>query len=107
MNMDKTFEQLKTQVFDLCSGGSSNNCQIAFCEFRLKYTIFKQPFFASREQCLRDKGKEKTSNITSCERSLEENEKQKENEDDIDVCSIDKFLKEHLIGIKKDESPTS
>ena len=73
--MDKVFEQLGTQVFDLCNYVTSNSVQSAFKEFEAKYTKFKQLFLALREKSLKYKKKKKKSNITSCERSLEEKRK--------------------------------
>ena len=87
--MDKVFKQLGTQVFDLCNYVTSNSVQSAFKEFEAKYTKFKQLFLALREKYLKYKKKEKKSNITSCERSLEEKRKKK-----CDTFSIDKHLRE-------------
>ncbi|RVW98906.1 hypothetical protein CK203_033787 [Vitis vinifera] len=50
MEMDKAFEQLKTQVFDLCHGGnSSSSYESVFTEFEAKYRTFKGLFLASRD----------------------------------------------------------
>ena len=56
---------------------------------------------------MRNKGNGKQSNITSLKRSLKEKENENENEDDVNTSLIDKYLKENLIGKKKDESLTS
>ena len=50
MEIDKAFEQLKTQVFDLCHGGSSSSSyESVFTEFEAKYRTFKGLFLASRD----------------------------------------------------------
>ena len=107
MEMDKAFEQLRIQVFDFCHGWGSTSCESGFTEFEAKYTTFKELFLASREKPLRDNEKGNESNILSCERCLEENEKEKENEDYVDTFSINKFLSTNLIGKKKYTFPTS
>ena len=68
--MDKTFQQLKTQVIDLYYGPSTSNCENVFIEFEVKYTTLKRVFLASREKLLRDNKKGIKSDILSCERSL-------------------------------------
>ena len=47
--MDKTFEQLKTQVIDLCDVANNSSCQNVFNEFEAKYRTLKGFFLASRE----------------------------------------------------------
>ena len=47
--MDKTFEQLKTQVIDLCDVANNSSCQNVFNEFKVKYRTLKGLFLASRE----------------------------------------------------------
>ena len=41
MEMDKTFQQLKTHVIDLCHVASSGSCEKVFTEFDEKYTTLK------------------------------------------------------------------
>ena len=48
--MDKTFEQLKTQVIDLCDVANNSSCQNVFNEFEAKYKTLKGLFLASREK---------------------------------------------------------
>ena len=55
--MDKAFQQLKTQVIDLCHGASSSSCENVFIEFEVKYRTLKGLFLASREKPLRDNEK--------------------------------------------------
>ena len=105
--MDKAYEQLKTQVFDLCHGGSSSDCESVFTVFEVKYKIFKGLFLSSREKHLKDNEKGRDGNIPSCERSLEKKEKGKENEHYVNTLSTNKLFTENLIGKKNDASPTS
>lgn len=91
--MDKAFERLRTQIFDLYNcGSSSNSCQSAFKEFEAKYVSSKQLFLALSDKSLKDIKKEKMTNINSFEISLEEKEKEKEKED-ANISSIEKYLK--------------
>ena len=76
--MDKAFEQLRTQIFNLYNcGSSSNSCQSAFKEFEAKYVSFKQLFLALRDKSLKDIKKEKRTNINSFEISLKEKKKKR------------------------------
>ena len=48
--MDKTIEQWKTQVIDLCDVANNSSCQNVFNEFEAKYKTLKGIFLASREK---------------------------------------------------------
>ena len=65
MEMDKTFQQLKTQVIDLCHVASSSSCEKVFTEFEEKYRTLKVLFLASREKPLRKNKKGMVSDILS------------------------------------------
>ncbi|RVW90231.1 hypothetical protein CK203_036780 [Vitis vinifera] len=52
MEMDKTFEQLKTHLIDLCHGASSR-CEKVLTEFEDKYTTLKGLFVGSSGKPLR------------------------------------------------------
>ena len=64
MEMDKTFQQLKTQVIYLCHVASSS-CEKVFTEFEEKYRTLKVLFLASREKPLRKNKKGMVSDILS------------------------------------------
>ena len=65
MEMDKTFQQLKTQVIGLCHVASSSSCEKVFTEFEEKYRTLKVLFLASREKPLRKNKKGMESDILS------------------------------------------
>ena len=52
MEMDKTFQQLKTHLIDL-SHGPSSRCEKVLTEFEEKYTTLKGLFLGSSEKPLR------------------------------------------------------
>ena len=107
MEMDKTFQQLKTQVIGLCHVASSISCEKVFSEFEEKYTTLKGLFLRSREKPLREHEKEMESDILSCERSLEEKDNKKRNEHNVDTFSIDKLSNENMNGKNEDACATS
>ena len=90
MKMDKTFQQLKTHVIDLCHVASSSSCEKVFTKFEEKYTTLKGLFLGSREKPLRELEERTKSDILSCERSLEEKDNKKGNENYVHTLSIDK-----------------
>ena len=90
MKMDKTFQQLKTHVIDLCHVASSSSCEKVFTKFEEKYTTLKELFLGSREKPLREHEEGTKSDILSCERSLEEKDNKKGNENYVHTLSIDK-----------------
>ena len=47
--MDKTFQQLKTHVIDLCHVASSSSCEKVLTEFKEKYTTLKGLFLGQAE----------------------------------------------------------
>ena len=53
MEMDKTFQQLKTHLIDMCHGASSSSCEKVLTEFEEKYTTLKGLFLGSSEKPLR------------------------------------------------------
>ena len=61
-----------------------------FTEFEDKYTTLKGNFLGSREKPLREHEEGTKSDILSCERSLEEKDNKKGNENYVHTLSIDK-----------------
>ena len=105
--MDKTFQQLKTQVIDLCHVASCSSREKVFTEFEEKYRTLKGLFLGSREKPLREHENETESDILSCERSLEENDNKKGNEHYVNTLSIDKLCIENMNGKNEDACATS
>ena len=104
--MDKAFQQLKTQVIDMCHGASSSSCENVFIEFEVKYGTLKGLFLAWREKPLRDNEKRAKSDILSCKISLEEKENEKGNERYVDTLSTNKLCTENMNRNNKDAFPT-
>ena len=104
--MDKTFQQLKTHVIDLCHVASSGSCEKVFTEFDEKYTTLKWLFLGSREKPLREHEEGTKSDILSCEKSLEEKDNKK-NEHYVDTLSIDKLCTKNVNGKNENACATS
>ena len=106
MEMDKTFEQLKTHLIDLCHGASSR-CEKVLTEFEEKYTTLKGLFVGSSGKPLRIHEEGTKNDILSCERSLEGNDNKKGNEHYVHTFSIEKLCTEDLNGKNEDACATS
>ncbi|KAL6328633.1 hypothetical protein AAG906_003318 [Vitis piasezkii] len=96
MEMDKTFQQLKTHLIDLCHGASSSSYEKVLTEFEEKYTTLKG-LFLGREQRM----------IFSHERSLEDKNNKKGNEHYVHTLSIEKLCTKDLNGNNEDACATS
>ena len=107
MKIDKTFQQLKTHLIDLCHVGSSSSCEKVFTRFEEKYTTLKGLFLGSTEKPLRMHEKGTKNDILSCERSLEDKDNKKGNEHYVHTLSIDKLCAEDLNGKNEDACATS
>ena len=106
MEMDKTFEQLKTHLIDLCHGASSR-CEKVLTEFEEKYTTLKGLFVGSSGKPLRMHDKGTKNDILSCERSLEDKDNKNGNEHYVRTLSIEKLCIEDLNGKNEDACATS
>ena len=107
MEIDKTFQQLKTHLIDLSHGASSSCCEKVFIEFEEKYTTLKGLFLGSSEKPLRMHEEGTKNDILSCERSLEDKDNNKGNEYYVHTLSIDKLCTEYLNGKNEDACATS
>ncbi|KAL6311722.1 hypothetical protein AAG906_024611 [Vitis piasezkii] len=107
MEMDKTFQQLKTHLIDLCHGVSSSSCEKVLTEFEDKYTTLKGLFLGSSEKPLRMHEEGTKNDILSCERSLEDKDNKKGNEHYVHTLSIEKLCTEDLNGKNEDACATS
>ena len=107
MEMDKTFQQLKTHLIDLCHGASSSSCEKVLTEFEEKYTTLKRLFLRLKEKPLREHKEGMKSDILLCERSLEENDNKIGNEHYVDTLSIDKLRTKDVNGKNEDACATS
>ena len=105
--MDKTFQQLKTHLIDLCHGASSGSYEKVMAEFEEKYTTLKGLFLRLSEKPLRMHEKGTKNDILSCERSLEDKDNKKGNEHYVHTLSIDKLCAEDLNGKNEDACATS
>eukprot|EP00261_Vitis_vinifera_P038366 XP_019079609.1 PREDICTED: uncharacterized protein LOC109123665 [Vitis vinifera] len=106
MEMDKTFEQLKTHLIDLCHGASSR-CEKVLTEFEEKYTTLKGLFVGSSGKPLRMHEEGTKNDILSCERSLEDKDNKNGNEHYVRTLSIEKLCIEDLNGKNEDACATS
>eukprot|EP00261_Vitis_vinifera_P038413 XP_019079656.1 PREDICTED: uncharacterized protein LOC104881339 [Vitis vinifera] len=106
MEMDKTFEQLKTHLIDL-SHGPSSRCEKVLTEFEEKYTTLKGLFVGSSEKPLRMHDKGTKNDILSCERSFEDKDNKNGNEHYVHTLSIEKLCTEDLNGKNEDACATS
>ena len=89
--MDKTFQQLKTRLIDLCHGASSSSCEIFFTEFEEKYTTLKGFFLGSSGKPLRMHEEGTKNDILSCERSLEDKDNNKEMNIMFTLCQLTSY----------------
>ena len=107
MEMDKTFQQLKIHVIDLCHVASNSSCENFFTEFEEKYATLKEFFLGLREKPLRKHEEGTKSDILSCEKSLDQKDNKKGNEHYVHTLSIDKLCTEDLNGKNEDAYATS
>ena len=107
MEMDKTFQQLKTHLIDFSHGASSSSCEKVFTEFEEKYITLKGLFLRSSEKPLRMHEEGTKNNILSCEKSLEDEDNKKGNEHHVHTLSIDKLCTKDLNGKNEDACATS
>ena len=105
--MDKTFQQLKTHLIDLCHDASSSSCEKVLIEFEEKYTTLKGLFIGSSEKSLRMHKEETKNDILSWERSLEDKNNKKGNEHYVHTLSIEKLCTKDLNGNNEDACATS
>ncbi|XP_034688178.1 uncharacterized protein LOC117916331 [Vitis riparia] len=102
MEINKTFQQLKTHLIDLSHGASSSSCEKVFTEFEEKYTTLKDLFLGSSEKSLRMHEEGMKNHILSCERSLKDEDNKKGNEHYVHTLLIDKLCTEDLNGKNED-----
>ncbi|RVW14264.1 hypothetical protein CK203_095364 [Vitis vinifera] len=107
MEMDKTFQQLKTHLIDLCHGASSSSCEKVLTEFEEKYTTLKGLFIGSSGKPLRMHEEGTKNDIFSCERSLEDKDNKKGNEHYVHTLSIEKLCTEDFNRKNEDACATS
>ena len=105
--MDKTFQQLKTHLIDLCHGASSGSYEKVLTEFEEKYTTLKGLFLRLSEKPLRMHEEGTENDILSCERSLEDKDNNKGNEYYVHTLSIEKLCTEDLNGKNENACATS
>ena len=105
--MDKTFQQLKTRLIDLCHGASSSSCEKVLTEFEEKYTTLKGLFLGSSGKPLRMHEEGTKNDILSCKKSLEDKDNKNVNEHYVHTLSIEKLCTEDLNGKNKDACATS
>ncbi|RVW67450.1 hypothetical protein CK203_064177 [Vitis vinifera] len=72
MEMDKTFQQLKTHLIDMAYGASSSRCDQILAKFEENYTTVKGLFLRSSGKPLRMHEEGTKNDMLSCERSLED-----------------------------------
>ena len=101
MEMDKTFQQLKTHLIGLCHGAK------VLTEFEEKYTTLKGLFLGLSEKPLRMHEEGTKNDILSCERSLEDKDTKKGNAHYVHTLSIDKLCTKDLNGKNEDACATS
>ncbi|RVW89126.1 hypothetical protein CK203_040207 [Vitis vinifera] len=96
MEMDKTFQQLKTHLIDLCHGEISSSCEQILTEFEENYTTMKGPFLRSSGKPFRMHEERTNNDILSCERSLEDKNNKNVNEHYVHTLSIEKLCTKDL-----------
>ena len=91
MEMDKTFQQLKARLIDLCHGASSGSYEKVLTEFEEKYTTLKGLFLRLSEKPLRMHEEGTKNDILSCERSLEDKDNNKEMNIMFTLCQLTSY----------------
>ncbi|RVW18028.1 hypothetical protein CK203_115093 [Vitis vinifera] len=107
MEMDKTFQQLKTHILDMAYGASSSSCDKILAKFEENYTQVKGLFLRSSGKPLRMHEEGTKNDILSCERSLEDTNNMNVNEHYLHTLSNDKLCTEDLNEKNEDACATS
>ncbi|RVW47080.1 hypothetical protein CK203_107451 [Vitis vinifera] len=107
MEMDKTFQQLKTHLIDMAYGASSRSCDQILAKFEENYTTVKGLFLRSSGKPLRMHEEGTKNDMLSCERSLEDTNNMNVNEHYLHTLSNDKLCTEDLNEKNEDACATS
>ncbi|KAL6339298.1 hypothetical protein AAG906_028016 [Vitis piasezkii] len=107
MEMDKTFQQLKTHLIDMAYGASSSSCDQILAKFEENYTTVKGLFLRSSGKPLRMHEEGTKNDILSCERSLEDTNNMNVNEHYLHTLSNEKLCTEDLNEKNEDACATS
>eukprot|EP00261_Vitis_vinifera_P039134 XP_019080377.1 PREDICTED: uncharacterized protein LOC104881529 [Vitis vinifera] len=94
MEMDKTFQQLKTHLLDMAYGASSSSCDKILAKFEENYTQVKGLFLRSSGKPLRMHEEGTKNDMLSCERSLEDTNNMNVNEHYLHTLSNEKLCTE-------------
>ncbi|RVW91074.1 hypothetical protein CK203_039994 [Vitis vinifera] len=107
MEMDKTFQQLKTHLIDMAYGASSSSCDQILAKFEENYTTVKGLFLRSSGKPLRMHEEGTKNDMLSCERSLEDRNNMNVNEHYLHTLSNEKLCTEDLNEKNEDACATS
>ncbi|RVX02074.1 hypothetical protein CK203_025485 [Vitis vinifera] len=107
MEMDKTFQQLKTHLIDMAYGASSSSCDQILAKFKENYTTVKGLFLRSSGKPLRMHEEGTKNDMLSCERSLEDTNNMNVNEHYLHTLSNEKLCTEDLNEKNEDACATS
>eukprot|EP00261_Vitis_vinifera_P037664 XP_019078907.1 PREDICTED: uncharacterized protein LOC104880859 [Vitis vinifera] len=107
MEMDKTFQQLKTHLLDMAYGASSSSCDKILAKFEENYTQVKGLFLRSSGKPLRMHEEGTKNDMLSCERSLEDTNNMNVNEHYLHTLSNEKLCTEDLNEKNEDACATS
>ncbi|RVW21390.1 hypothetical protein CK203_106921 [Vitis vinifera] len=107
MEMDKTFQQLKTHLLDMAYGASSSSCDQILAKFEENYTTVKGLFLRSSGKPLRMHEEGTKNDMLSCERSLEDTNNMNVNEHYLHTLSNEKLCTEDLNEKNEDACATS
>ncbi|RVW32329.1 hypothetical protein CK203_078958 [Vitis vinifera] len=107
MEMDKTFQQLKTHLIDMAYGASSSSCDQILAKFEENYTTVKGLFLRSSGKPLRMHEEGTKNDMLSCERSLEDTNNMNVNEHYLHTLSNEKLCTEDLNEKNEDACATS
>ncbi|RVX06580.1 hypothetical protein CK203_029556 [Vitis vinifera] len=107
MEMDKTFQQLKTHLIDMAYGASSSSCDQILAKFEENYTTVKGLFLRSSGKPLRMHEEGTKNDMLSCERSLEDTNNMNVNEHYLHTLSNEKLCIEDLNEKNEDACATS
>ncbi|RVW77151.1 hypothetical protein CK203_054254 [Vitis vinifera] len=106
MEMDKTFQQLKTHLLDMAYGASSSSCDQILAKFEENYTTVKGLFLRSSGKPLRMHEEGMKNDMLSCERSLEDTNNMNVNEHYLHTLSNEKLCTEDLNEKNEDACAT-
>ncbi|XP_059598878.1 uncharacterized protein LOC109121391 isoform X2 [Vitis vinifera] len=107
MEMDKTFQQLKTHLLDMAYGASSSSCDKILAKFEENYTQVKGLFLRSSGKPLRMHEEGTKNDMLSCERSLEDTNNMNVNEHYLHTLSNEKLCTEDFNEKNEDACATS